>query len=281
MRHALTIDVEDWYHVENLKPVAPPATWGELEGRMPGSTGRLLDLFDARGVKATFFVLGRAAERHPEVVKAIVARGHELACHGWSHELITRQEPAVFREETRRAKAFLEDLGGVPVRGYRASTFSVTRKTLWALEILAEEGFAYDSSIAPLRHDRYGIPDERTEPHRRTLPSGRAIVEFPVSVMRVLGLRMPLGGGFFRLFPGLFAARSLRAHAARGAPATFYLHPWEVDPDQPRMRGLPWLHRFRHYARLGATRGKLDRLLARNPFGTMASSLADAGLAVA
>lgn len=276
--HALTIDVEDWYHVENLKPVAPPERWETFEGRLEPSMKRLLDLFDARGVKSTCFVLGRAAERHPAVVKEIVRRGHELACHGWSHDLITRQTPALFREETRRAKSFLEDLGGVPVRGYRASTFSVTAESLWALDILAELGFVYDSSIAPLRHDRYGIPGERGDPHVRQLAGGRRLVEFPVGLMRVLGWRFPLGGGFFRLFPLSWTARGLRACEKRGEPGMLYLHPWEVDAEQPRVAGLGALRRFRHYARLSATLGKLDTLLRNHRWGTMAEILAGRGL---
>lgn len=278
--HALTIDVEDWYHVENLKPAAPPERWGEFEERLERSMARLLDLFDRRGVRATCFVLGRAAERSPRVVREIVARGHELACHGWSHELITRQTPETFREETRRAKAFLEDLSGVPVLGYRASTFSVTSQTLWALDILAELGFLYDSSIAPLRHDRYGIPGEERKPHARDLGGGRRIVEFPVSVMPVLGRAFPLGGGFFRLFPGAFASAAIERHEREGTPATFYLHPWEIDAEQPRVSSLRLTHRFRHYARLGATFGKLDALLRRHPFAPMRDVLREAGLQV-
>ena len=217
--HALTIDVEDWYHVENMTPVAPPETWDGLEARLPANMARLLDLFDRHGVKSTCFVLGKAAERHPDVVREIVRRGHELACHGWSHELIYRQTPEVFRAETRRAKAFLEDLGGVAVHGYRASTFSITERTLWALDIL--------------------------------------------STMRAFGREFPLGGGFFRLFPLRWTERAVARHAAAGRSAGLYLHPWEIDPGQPRVGGLSLMNRFRHYARLAATEGKLDRLLAR------------------
>jgi polysaccharide deacetylase family protein (PEP-CTERM system associated) len=158
----------------------------------------------------------------------------------------------------------LEDLGGVAVRGYRASTFSITQRSLWALEILCEEGFAYDSSIAPLRHDRYGIPDAPREPHERC-----GIFEFPVSVMRALGLEFPLGGGFFRLFPLRWTSRSLRAYEARGQAAMLYLNPWELDPGQPRVKGLKLTNRLRHYARLGATAGKLEKLLQRHSWGRM------------
>lgn len=272
--HALTVDVEDWYHVENMTPVAPPERWDGLEPRLPANMARLLDLFDRHEVKSTCFVLGKAAERHGDVVREIVRRGHELACHGWSHELIYRQTPAVFREETRRAKAFLEDVGGVAVRGYRASTFSITERSLWALDILAEEGFTYDSSIAPVRHDRYGIPGSARDPHVKELDGGRRLAEFPVSTMRVWGREFPLGGGFFRLFPLRWTDRAVGRHAAAGRSAALYLHPWEIDPGQPRVGGLSFINRFRHYARLAATEGKLDKLLARHVWGPMGDVLA-------
>lgn len=274
-RHALTVDVEDWFHAENLRRFAPRERWSELESRIAANVDRLLELFLRTDVKATFFVLGRAVEHHPSVVQRIVAGNHELACHGWSHELVYRQTPEEFREETRRSKAMLEDMGGVAVRGYRASTFSVTEDSLWALDILAEEGFLYDSSIAPLRHDRYGIPDEHRDPHVRELPCGRSMIEFPVSMMRVMGLTFPLGGGFFRLFPLSSASRALHRYEQRGSPAMIYVHPWELDPDQPRATGLKFTHRVRHYARLKTTESKLERLLTRHSWCPMEQTLKD------
>jgi polysaccharide deacetylase family protein (PEP-CTERM system associated) len=270
IRHALTVDVESWYHAENMRPVAPPAAWDGLDSRLMPNVERLLDLFGRRGAKATFFVLGDAAHREPAVVKAIAAEGHEIGCHGWSHELIYRQAPPVFRMETRRAKALLEDLSGAPVLGYRASTFSIVHRSLWALEVLAEEGFQYDSSIAPVRHDRYGIPGAPRPPHLLSLGNGARLAEFPVTCAPLLGWRFPVGGGFFRLFPLGWTRRALAA----AAPGSLYLHPWEVDPAQPRQRGLPFLNRFRHYARMGATMAKLDRLLRALPFAPMAEVLA-------
>jgi polysaccharide deacetylase family protein (PEP-CTERM system associated) len=270
IRHALTVDVECWYHAENLRPVAPPEAWDRLETRVARNVDLLLDLFDRRAVKATFFVLGDAARREPGVVRAIAARGHEVACHGWSHELVYRQTPEVFRNETRRAKAFLEDLAGAPVAGYRASTFSIVERSLWALDILAEEGFRYDSSIAPVRHDRYGIPSSPRAPHLRPLRNGGTIAEFPVSCGSLLGWRIPVGGGFFRLLPVGWTRRAL---ASRAEPGTLYLHPWEFDPDQPRPGGLPALRRFRHYVGLGRSLSKLDALLRTLPFATMAEVL--------
>jgi polysaccharide deacetylase family protein (PEP-CTERM system associated) len=273
IRHALTVDVESWYHAENMRPVAPPAAWDGLETRLKPNVERLLELCARRGAKGTFFVLGDAARREPAVVQAIAAAGHEVGCHGWSHELIYRQTPEVFRDETRRAKALLEDLVGAPVLGYRASTFSIVHRSLWALDVLAEEGFQYDSSIAPVRHDRYGIPDAPCPPHLLPLAGGARLVEFPVTCAPLLGWRFPVGGGFFRLFPLGWTRRALAAAARAGRPGSLYLHPWEVDPAQPRQRGLPLVNRFRHYARMGATLGKLDRLLRDLPFAPMADVL--------
>ncbi len=269
-RHALTIDVESWYHAENMRPVAPRSAWDGLETRLERSVDLLLGLLDRRGVKATFFVLGDAANREPQVVRAIAARGHEVACHGWSHELVYRQAPDVFREETCRAKRLLEDLAGAPVIGYRAATFSIVDRSLWALDVLGEEGFRYDSSIAPVRHDRYGIPDSPRAPHDRTLRNGTSITEFPVSCGSLLGVRLPVGGGFFRLLPLGWTRRAL---ARLATPGTIYLHPWEFDPDQPRPAGLPALNRFRHYVGIRKSLGKLDALLAALPFAPMAEVL--------
>ena len=274
-RHALTVDVEDWFHAENLRRFAPRERWSELESRIAANVDRLLELFERSGVKATFFVLGCAVEHHPSVVERIVEGGHELACHGWSHELVYRQTPEEFREETRRAKGMLQDVGGVAVTGYRASNFSITEKSLWALDILAEEGFLYDSSIAPLQQDRYGIPHEKREPHMRDLKDGQRIVEFPVSIMRVMGRTFPLGGGFFRLFPLSWTSRALNRYDQRGSSAMIYVHPWEIDPGQPRATGLKLTHRMRHYVRLKAMEPKLERLLAGHAWCTMEQALED------
>jgi len=269
LRHALTIDVECWYHAENMRPIAPPSAWAGMPSHLATNVARVLDVLDRHGVRGTFFVLGSAAEREPDVVRAIAARGHEIACHGWSHELVYRQAPEVFRNETRRARRFLQDLSGQRVDGYRASTFSITERSLWALDILDEEGFRYDSSIAPLRHDRYGIADAPAAPHVRG-----ALAEFPVSFGRLLGKRVPVGGGFFRLLPLRWTRRALAGYAARGLPGMLYLHPWEFDPAPPVATGrLPRLNRFRHYARLATTLPKLDRLLADTAFTTMAAAL--------
>ncbi len=269
LEHALTVDVEDWYHVENLRPVVPPEKWPEMPARLERNVERLLGLFEECGAKSTFFVLGVAAERHPEVVRLIAEAGHEVASHGWSHDLVYRQSPETFREETRRSKALLEDLAGRRVEGYRASNFSVTDRSLWALEILAEEGFVYDSSIAPVRHDRYGIPSAPEEPYRCDLEGGRTLIEFPVPCFRVWGWKLPLGGGFFRLFPLRTTLRAFRRHEARGRRAGLYLHPGEIDPDQPRVEGLRPLPKLRHYVGLRRNAAKLRGLLQAFSFTTM------------
>ncbi|MHC4956753.1 MAG: XrtA system polysaccharide deacetylase [Planctomycetota bacterium] len=273
VRHALTVDVEDWFHVENLRGPVPPDQWDSMESRLERNMDTLLALLDRHGVKATFFVLGRAVEHRPGIVRSIVAGGHELACHGWSHDLIYRQTPELFAEETRRSKQMLEAQGGVEVVGYRASTFSIVERSLWALDILAREGFSYDSSIAPLRHDRYGIPSAPVDPHVRELEGGASIHEIPVCTMGVMGRRFPLGGGFFRLFPLSWTSRALREYEARGQGGMIYVHPWEIDPDQPRVKGLKLTNKLRHYARLGSTLPKLERLLAEHAWGPLRERL--------
>jgi polysaccharide deacetylase family protein (PEP-CTERM system associated) len=277
--NAMTVDVEDYFHVSALAGSIARDRWDSMEYRAEASTGRLLELFADRGMHATFFVLGWVAERSPGLVRRIAAAGHEVACHGQSHELVYRQAPAVFREETLRSKACLEDLIGSPVRGYRAASYSITRESLWALDVILDAGFAYDSSVFPIRHDVYGLPEAPLRPARITAPSGRTLVEFPLSVAEVLGLRLPVaGGGYFRLLPYAVTRAGLR-HVNRSArsPFVFYLHPWEVDPDQPRI-AAPLKSRFRHYTNLDVCETRLVRLLSEFRFGRMDRVLADLGL---
>ena len=268
-RHALTVDVEDWYHVENFRATLSRDRWPDMEARLPDSLDRLLQLFADENATGTFFVLGKAAERHPEIVKAIVDAGHELACHGWSHDLVYRQSRELFREETRRAKAMLEDLGGVAIQGYRASTFSICPECEWALEVLLDAGFTYDSSIAPLPYRGKGMPGTSTVPYRRAVKGGREIVEFPVQSFEALGRRYPIGGGFFRFFPGAWTSKGLESSDA----SMFYIHPWEIDPGQPRVGGLKLGSRLRHYWGLARTHRKLGALLRRHRWDTMAALL--------
>jgi polysaccharide deacetylase family protein (PEP-CTERM system associated) len=277
--NALTVDVEDDFHAAALSSHVPREAWGARETRVGANTRKLLDILDQHGVRATFFVLGWVAERDPQLVKDIARRGHEVACHGYSHRLVYEQSPAEFREETVRAKGFLEDAVGAPVLGYRAASYSIVRESLWALDILAETGFAYDSSIFPVRHDRYGIPDAARTPHRMETPARQAIVEWPLSTARVLGYRLPVaGGGYFRLFPYWLSRWGLASINRRERlPFIFYLHPWEIDPAQPRVpvRGLS---RFRHYTNLHKCEGRLRRLLREFRFGTAREGLAALGL---
>ena len=277
--NALTVDVEDYFHVSALAPQIGRDTWDARESRVERNTQRLLDLFSDFGVRGTFFVLGWVAERHPQLVRDIAAQGHEIACHGFSHRLVYEQSQEEFRQETLRSKKLLEDAVGRAVLGYRAASYSIVRRSLWALDTLAEAGFAYDSSIFPVRHDRYGIPDAERMPHRLATPEGRSIVEWPLAAAPILGFRLPVaGGGYFRLLPYALSRWGLSSINRReGQPFIFYLHPWEIDPDQPRVRAS-WLSRFRHYTNLDKCEARLRRLLREFRFGTARDSLAQLGL---
>lgn len=268
VRNAFSVDVEDYFHVEALRPVINRADWSSLEYRAEESTHRLLQLLADARVHATFFMLGWVARRSPQLVRAIHAGGHEVACHGLTHQMVNTQTPAQFREETAEAKALLEDAAGAPVRGYRAATYSITRESEWALPILAELGFTYDSSIFPIRHDLYGIPDAPRFPFR---PAGAGLLEIPVTTVEFMGQRLPCGGGgYFRIFPyALFRQALRRVNGIDRQPAVFYCHPWEVDPAQPRVGGLPMKSRFRHYFNLGRMEGRLRRLLKDFRWGRM------------
>ena len=277
--NAMTVDVEDYFHVQAFAAHIDRDSWGQRESRVVANTQHLLRLFDEFGVHATFFVLGWVAEREPALVKEIQARGHEVACHGYSHRLVYTQTPKEFADETRRAKNILEDLTGTPVLGYRAASYSIIRKSLWALDTLVELGFQYDSSIFPVHHDNYGIPDARREPHRLTTPRGGLIVEWPLSTAKLMGLRLPVaGGGYFRLFPYWLTRSGLASINRReGQPFIFYLHPWEVDPKQPRVNA-GWLSRFRHYNNLEKCESRLRLLLGEFKFASAAKVLAGLGL---
>lgn len=259
--NALTVDVEDYFHVSAFADSIDRKDWGEQPLRVEANTRRLMDLFESRDVHATFFVLGWVADRTPDLIKEIADRGHEVACHGYSHQLIYNQTPEVFREETLRSKHLLEDIVQRPVRGYRAASYSITRDSLWALDILAEAGFEYDSSIFPVHHDRYGIPDAKETPHKLVTPEGRSLIEFPLSTARLFGYRLPVaGGGYFRLYPYALTRAGLSQVNRRRQPFIFYLHPWEIDPEQPRI-DAGWFSRFRHYNNLDKCESRLTQLL--------------------
>ena len=279
MKNAFTVDVEDYFQVEGFARAIDRDAWDGFTTRVRANTVALLELLARRGTHATFFVLGWVARKHPELVREIAASGHEIACHGMSHRLIYSQTPEEFRRETREAKALLEDLCQKAVLGYRAATYSITRKSLWALDVLCEEGFTYDSSIFPMRHDRYGIYDAERAPHVLTTPGGRRLAEFPISVLRYGAATLPVGGGgYFRLFPYWLTRWGLRQLNQRQQEFVFYVHPWEVDPEQPRVTEASRLSRFRHYVNLHQCARRLRKLLDDFEFDTMRNVLADRGL---
>jgi polysaccharide deacetylase family protein (PEP-CTERM system associated) len=274
--NAFTVDVEDYFHVAALASAVSRDSWHSREYRVESNTERLLSLLEEKGVHGTFFVLGWVAERSPQLVQRIAAARHEIACHGFSHQLIYRQSRQEFREETARAKGLLEDAIGSAVLGYRAASFSIVHDTLWALDELIDLGFRYDSSIFAIRHDRYGIPDASPVPGRVTAPSGRSLIEFPMAPASFFGLKVPVtGGGYFRIFPYGLTRAGLRRINAAGRPFAFYLHPWEIDPGQPRVR-VGTISRFRHYTNLARCESRLRRLLgefAFCPMGRILSSV--------
>ncbi len=257
---ALTVDVEDYFQVQALADTVPRAAWEDMPRRVEKNTERLLAAFDRAGVHATFFVLGWVAERHPALIRRIVAGGHELASHGHGHERVDRLGPAGFRADIRRTRRRLEDTGGVAVVGYRAPTFSLNAATPWAFAILAEEGHRYSSSVYPVQHDLYGTPGAPRFPYR---PDAGLLWEIPMTTLRTLGRNLPCsGGGWFRVLPyPAFRLALRRFHQAHAAPGVFYTHPWEIDPGQPRLAVRNRLSRFRHYVNLSRTAGRLERLL--------------------
>ena len=261
LTNAISVDVEDYYQVEAFSHVINREAWSTYPSRVAKNNEKLLTLFDELSVKGTFFILGCVAERDPGIVREIQKCGHEVASHGYSHKMILNQNKDEFREETIRAKNILEDITGEKVKGYRAATYSITKKNLWALDVLMEAGFEYDSSIFPIRHDRYGIVDFRREPC--LIESGdNGIKEFPISTVKLFGTNFPVsGGGYFRLYPYKLTKWGLSEINNTGLPFVFYLHPWEVDPDQPRISGISSATRFRHYVNLDKTKEKLNKLL--------------------
>lgn len=279
MKNAMTIDVEDYFHVSAFAAHIRPSEWDNYECRVEANTEKLLDVFDAGGIKATFFVLGWVAQRYPALIKGIAARGHEIACHGYSHRLVYDQSPADFRAETELAKHLLEDLVQTPVQGYRAASYSITAKSMWALDTLVELDFHYDSSIFPVRHDRYGVPGSSREPYRLRTPAGYSILEFPLTTVELGRYRLPVsGGGYFRLFPYFLTKMALASVNQRERrPFIFYLHPWEIDPAQPRIEAN-WFSRFRHYNNLDRCEPRLRQLMADFDFGTVNEILQNLGL---
>ncbi len=258
--NALSVDIEDWFQVGAFEHTIAREQWDQLERRVEANTDRVMALFDRAGVKGTFFTLGWVAERAPALIRRIVDAGHELASHGYDHQRVFLMDAAGFKADLAKARAILEDAGGVAVTGYRAPSFSIDPRTPWAHAALAEAGYTYSSSVAPVQHDHYGWPGSPRFAWR-PLPDS-ALIELPVTTAR-LGSRVLAagGGGFFRLLPYRFSSWAVEQVNAQGQPAVLYFHPWEVDPEQPRVADAPIKSKLRHYSRLSAMEGKLERLL--------------------
>jgi len=266
MRNGLSVDVEEWFQVGAFERVIAKADWDGLDSRVAYNTDMVLDLFGETGVKATFFTLGWVAERNPALIRRIADEGHEVASHGWDHDRVFTMTPDAFRADLKRARIALEDASGQRVTGYRAPSFSIDQRTPWAHQVLAEEGYAYSSSVAPLVHDHYGWADAPKYAYRPV--AGSDLIELPITLAEVAGRKITTGGGFFRLFPAAITDRAVaRANRDEHRPAVFYFHPWEVDPDQPRVARAPLKSRLRHYSRLGAMAGKLRGLVKRHDWG--------------
>jgi polysaccharide deacetylase family protein (PEP-CTERM system associated) len=260
IRNAMTVDVEDYFQVQAFAHCIDRKDWDTFPRRVDANTNRILDQFATHGVKATFFTLGWVAQRFPALIRRIVADGHELASHGWDHTRVDTQEPETFRADIRRTKALLEDTGGVQVTGYRAATFSIGARNLWAFPILRQEGYLYSSSINPIRHDLYGMPDAPRIPFH---PDADGVLEIPMTTVRLLGRNWPCsGGGYFRLLPTMLYRSGLkRVNRHDHQPGIFYFHPWEIDAAQPRIPNAGWKSRLRHYTNLSRMQGDLDDLL--------------------
>jgi polysaccharide deacetylase family protein (PEP-CTERM system associated) len=267
----MSIDVEDYFHVEAFSDVASRSQWDSYPCRVEENTRKILDLLDEYNVRGTFFILGWVAERYPTLVRDIVTRGHEAACHSYWHRLVYNLTSDEFREDTRRAKETIEQAAGTAVYGYRAPSYSITRKSLWALDILAEAGFTYDSSIFPIHHDIYGIPDSPRSPFWLKTTAG-PLLECPITTFVWRGRNMPVGGGgYLRIFPYWYTNFGIRSTLREGLPLIVYFHPWEIDPEQPRLAGR-LKSRLRHYTNLGRMETRLRKLLQSMPFTSFRDS---------
>jgi polysaccharide deacetylase family protein (PEP-CTERM system associated) len=274
LRNAMTVDVEDYFQVQAFADCVDRADWDSFPRRVEANVDRILAQFDRASIHATFFTLGWIAERHPAMVRRIVAAGHELASHGWDHTRADTQQPEVFRQDVRRARALLEDIGGTSVVGYRAATFSIGARNQWAFAILRDEGYEYSSSINPIAHDLYGMPDAPRIPFQ---PGNDGFWEIPMTTVRAFGRNWPCsGGGYFRLLPSVLYRMGLsRVNETEGRPGIFYFHPWEIDPGQPRIPGAGWKSRLRHYTNLSGMAGDLDVILHAFAWDRMDAVYAD------
>ncbi len=273
--HLLTFDVEEYFQVEAARRSGiAPESWGEFDSRLDVGLDAICDVLATADTKATFFVLGEVARRRGDWVKRLAEAGHEIASHGMTHTMLTQLSPEAAAAELRESKALLEDLSGQTVLGFRAPTFSVNHSNAWAIDALAEAGYVYDSSIFPVRHDRYGVPDAPREAFRCAGPNGGGVLEIPPLTKRSFGATVPMGGGgYFRLVPLWWFASAVRAADRAGQPAMLYFHPWEFDPAQPELAGLTGLRRWRHRVGLAKNKAKLAKLLRRYSFGAVRDQL--------
>ena len=260
IKNYLTIDVEDYYQVSAFESIVGFAKWDQYPQRVMNNTRRILQVLERHNVKATFFVLGWIGEKNPHLIKDIMEKGHRIGCHSYEHRLLYNLSPQEFEQDTRRAKDVLEQITGKSVRGYRAPSYSITRRSLWAFDILEDLGFEFSSSIFPIHHDRYGIPDA---PRFKFKVPGHDLVEYPISTSRFFGRNIPVsGGGYFRLFPYRLTRMALsKINKREHQPFVFFIHPWEMDPEQPRMKGASAVSRFRHYTNLAKTAERFEKLL--------------------
>jgi polysaccharide deacetylase family protein (PEP-CTERM system associated) len=273
---ALSVDVEDYFHVEAFRDRISSESWPSYPSRVVENTRRVLDLFGQHGTKATFFVLGWVAKRFPQIVREIVAAGHEVGCHSYWHRCIWELSPKEFRADTRRARAAIEDAAGQPVVGYRAPSFSVVERSLWALEILSLEGFLYDSSVFPIHHDVYGMPRAPQSPFEWDCGEGRRLFELPPTTVRLGPWNLPAaGGGYLRILPEWYARWAFRKSRREGRGLVLYFHPWEIDPHQPRLRGRA-RSMFRHYFHISRMEKRLANVLASRRFVPLRDSLNEA-----
>ena len=271
----LSVDVEDYYHTEAFADRIAPESWEQYPSRVADNTARVLELFARKGVRGTFFLLGKVVEKHPAMVREILQAGHEVGCHSYKHQCVWRLTPAEFREDTRRALRLIEDAGGEAVLGYRAPTFSIVNKTLWALQILLEEGFSYDASVFPIHHDVYGVPTAPRFPFQWTFADGRSLVEIPSTTVRILGRNLPVGGGgYLRILPMWYTRWALnRIRQLDQNPVAMYFHPWEIDPGQPRLDGR-WKSRLRQYINLDRMEDRIAQTLDSGKFVPLKDLLA-------
>jgi polysaccharide deacetylase family protein (PEP-CTERM system associated) len=274
--HVLTVDVEDYFQVEAFAGSVERKSWDQWPSRVVANTQRVLDLFDEHNASGTFFIVGWVAARFPHLVREIQARGHELACHSYWHRTVYSLSPEEFRTDTRQAKCAIEDAAGVTVQGYRAPSWSITKTCLWALDILAEEGFTYDSSIYPIHHDLYGVPGAQRFPYTHACSNGLTLREYPPATLRFFGTNFPVaGGGYLRIFPSAYTDLAFRKFEdSYRERVVVYLHPWELDPQQPRIPG-PLKSRLRHYTNLNQMSGKVAALLSRHKFARFCDVLAE------